>query len=77
MNASVVLDLTMYLVKEKDYAPWATAVEHLKSWARRLSESLAYKLFLKYMRQILTPIVKHVGWNRNKFHMNKCVMNFK
>ncbi|CAH1153367.1 unnamed protein product [Phaedon cochleariae] len=71
LNASIALELTMYLKDERDYAPWATAIEHLKSWARRLSESLAYKSFLKYMRQLLTPVTKYVGWTQNKSHIQK------
>ncbi|XP_050519482.1 endoplasmic reticulum aminopeptidase 2-like isoform X3 [Diabrotica virgifera virgifera] len=71
LNVSVALELSLYLNNERDYAPWAAAIEHLKSWARRLSESLAYKSFLKYMRLLLTPVTKYVGWNKNKSHMEK------
>ncbi|XP_056646326.1 endoplasmic reticulum aminopeptidase 1-like isoform X2 [Diorhabda sublineata] len=71
LNVSVALELSLYLKNEREYAPWATAIEHLKSWARRLSESLAYKAFLKYMRTLLTPVTKFIGWNKNKSHMEK------
>ncbi|KAJ8936471.1 hypothetical protein NQ314_012334 [Rhamnusium bicolor] len=71
LNASIPLDLSLYLTKERDYVPWATAINHLKSWARRLSESLSYKLFLKYMRQLLKPVAKYVGWKKNGTHLEK------
>ncbi|KAG5892870.1 hypothetical protein JTB14_032594 [Gonioctena quinquepunctata] len=71
LNASVALELSMYLKNEREYAPWAAAIAHLKSWARRLSESLAYKSFLRYMRQLLTPVTKFVGWNKSKSHIEK------
>ncbi|CAG9828443.1 unnamed protein product [Diabrotica balteata] len=59
LNVSVALELSLYLNNERDYAPWAAAIEHLKSWARRLSESLAYKSFLKYLIETLdTNLVK-------------------
>lgn len=71
LNASIPLELSLYLSKERDYVPWATAIEHFQSWSRRLSESLAYKLFLKYMRKLLTPVAKYVGWGNQGSHLDK------
>ncbi|XP_064215469.1 endoplasmic reticulum aminopeptidase 1 isoform X6 [Tribolium castaneum] len=71
LNASIPLELSLYLSKERDYVPWATAIEHFQSWSRRLSESLAYKLFLKYMRQLLTPVAKYIGWGNKGSHLEK------
>ncbi|KAJ8985877.1 hypothetical protein NQ317_006251, partial [Molorchus minor] len=71
LNASIPLELSLYLAKERDYVPWATAIGHLKSWARRLSESLSYKLFLKYMRQLLKPVSGYVGWKKSRRHLEK------
>lgn len=73
LNASIPLELTLYLVNERDYVPWATAIEHFQAWSRRLSESLAYKLFLQYMRKLLTPVTKYVGWNDKGTHLQKYV----
>ncbi|XP_031336695.1 endoplasmic reticulum aminopeptidase 1-like isoform X2 [Photinus pyralis] len=71
LNASIPLDLSLYLIKEKDYVPWATAIKHFQAWSRRLSESLAYKLFLKYMRKLLTPVTKLVGWGSQGSHLER------
>lgn len=71
LNASIPLEMSLYLAKEKDYVPWATALEHFQSWSRRLCESLAYKLFLKYIRKLLGPVVKYVGWNNRGSHLDK------
>ncbi|XP_060516441.1 endoplasmic reticulum aminopeptidase 1-like isoform X3 [Cylas formicarius] len=73
LNASIPLELSMYLVKERDYVPWATAIDHLQNWATRLSESLAYKLFLKYMRHLLKPIATYLGWKNSGSHLNKLI----
>ncbi|XP_050314104.1 endoplasmic reticulum aminopeptidase 1-like isoform X2 [Anthonomus grandis grandis] len=62
LNATIPLELSAYLVKETDYLPWGVAIKHFKNWARRMSESLPYKLFLSYMRNLLRPITKYVGW---------------
>lgn len=71
LNATVPLELSLYLMNEKDYVPWATALEHFQSWSKRLSESKAYKLFLEYMRQLLGPITKFVGWDDKGLHLHK------
>lgn len=71
LNASIPLELSLYLINERDYVPWATAIEHFQAWSRRLSESLAYKMFLKYMRKLLTPITKFVGWSDKGEHLHK------
>ncbi|XP_019765505.2 endoplasmic reticulum aminopeptidase 1 isoform X4 [Dendroctonus ponderosae] len=69
LNATIPLELSTYLIKERDYVPWATAIEHFQNWARRMSESLPYKLFLNYMRNLLRPITKYVGWKNSKNHV--------
>ncbi|XP_017777374.1 PREDICTED: endoplasmic reticulum aminopeptidase 1-like isoform X2 [Nicrophorus vespilloides] len=71
LNASIPLEMSLYLIDERDYVPWATAIEHFESWSRRLSESLAYKLFLQYMRKLLEPITKFVGWNDDGTHLQR------
>lgn len=71
LNASIPLELSLYLENERDYVPWSTAIEHFQSWSRRLSESLAYKLFLQYMRRLLNPVTKYVGWTDVGSHLDK------
>ncbi|XP_065165053.1 endoplasmic reticulum aminopeptidase 1-like isoform X2 [Atheta coriaria] len=71
LNATVPLEMSLYLINERDYVPWATAIEHFQSWSRILSESLSYKLFLQYMRKIMTPVTKFVGWNDKGPHLKK------
>lgn len=77
LNATIPLELSTYLIKERDYVPWATAIEHFQNWARRMSESLPYKLFLTYMRNLLRPITKYVGWKNSKNHVKGCVISQK
>lgn len=77
INASIPLELSLYLKKERDYVPWATAIEHFQAWSLRLSESVAYKLFLKYMRTLLVPITQYVGWKDTGSHLDKYVPTFR
>ncbi|CAG9759897.1 unnamed protein product [Ceutorhynchus assimilis] len=71
LNATIPLELSTYLIKEKDYVPWATAIGHFENWARRMSESLPYKLFLNYMRNLLRPISNYVGWKNSDDHVKQ------
>ncbi|XP_066255197.1 endoplasmic reticulum aminopeptidase 2-like isoform X2 [Euwallacea similis] len=71
LNATIPLELSTYLVKENEYVPWATALEHFQNWARTMSESLPYKLFLNFMRNLLRPIAKFVGWQQSKDHVKQ------
>lgn len=71
VNASIPLELSLYLLKEREYVPWATALEHLQGWSKNLAESSAYKLFFDYMRHILTPVAKDIGWDDSGPHLHK------
>nr|CAI5844662.1 unnamed protein product [Callosobruchus analis] len=73
LNASVALDLSTYLINEKEYVPWATAIEHFRAWTYRLSESLAYKSLLKLLEAkvmsaaILCDLNDTIAASKNSF----------
>ncbi|KAL7295649.1 hypothetical protein TKK_0011007 [Trichogramma kaykai] len=71
LNASVPLELSLYLLKEKDYVPWATALKYLHSWKEKLCESAAYKRYISFLKKLLTPITEHVGWDDEGSHLKK------
>ncbi|PSN33537.1 hypothetical protein C0J52_22449 [Blattella germanica] len=71
LNATIPLNLSLYLLHEQEFVPWATALEHFQSWSKLLSESAAYKQFLEYMRKLLEPAAKHVGWDDSGTHLQK------
>ncbi|XP_049864292.1 endoplasmic reticulum aminopeptidase 1-like isoform X3 [Schistocerca gregaria] len=71
LNASIALELSLYLLKEQDYVPWAAALEHFQSWSKRLSETTAYKLFLEYLKHLLGPVTRYVGWEDSGPHLQK------
>lgn len=71
LNATVPLELSLYLLKERDYVPWATALEHFQGWARRLAESSSYRLFLEYTKRLITPVSESIGWEDTGPHLKK------
>ena len=73
LNASVPLKLSLYLLNEREYVPWATALNYLHSWKEKLSESAGYKRYIIFLKKLLTPITKYVGWNDEGSHLTKWV----
>ncbi|XP_067012904.2 endoplasmic reticulum aminopeptidase 1 isoform X2 [Anabrus simplex] len=71
LDATIPLNLSIYLQKERDYVPWATALEHFQSWSKRLLETRSYKSFLEYMRELLTPVTRFIGWKDSGPHLQK------
>ncbi|XP_076280314.1 endoplasmic reticulum aminopeptidase 1 isoform X2 [Lasioglossum baleicum] len=71
LNATIPLELSLYLKNERDYVPWATALSYLHSWEGRLSESPGYKRYVTFMKELLTPVTKYVGWVDEGSHLKK------
>ncbi|CAK9830592.1 Glutamyl aminopeptidase [Anthophora retusa] len=71
LNATVPLELSLYLLNERDYVPWVTALGYLHSWKGRLSESPGYKRYITFLKRLLTPVTKYVGWTDEGSHLKK------
>lgn len=71
LNATVPLELSLYLLNERDYVPWTTALGYLHSWKDRLSESPGYKRYITFLKLLLTPVIKYVGWTDEGSHLKK------
>lgn len=71
INATIPLRLSLYLLKEKDYAPWATALSYLHSWKEKLGESSGYKRYIIFLKKLLAPITQTVGWEDDGDHLTK------
>ncbi|XP_018905353.1 endoplasmic reticulum aminopeptidase 1 isoform X2 [Bemisia tabaci] len=71
VDAALPLELSLYLMKERDYVPWATALEHLQTWSKVLAEATPYRLFLDLMKKLLSPVAQAVGWNDSGSHLKK------
>ncbi|XP_029156919.1 endoplasmic reticulum aminopeptidase 1-like isoform X3 [Nylanderia fulva] len=71
LDASIPLELSLYLVNETDYAPWETALRYLNFWKKRLGESEAYKRYILFFKNLLGPITKYIGWKDEGSHLKK------
>ncbi|XKL69322.1 hypothetical protein PGB90_007091 [Kerria lacca] len=71
VNVTLPLRLSMYLREERNYVPWATALEHLQNWSKYLSEATPYRMFQQYMKYLLEPIANEIGWDDTGSHLQK------
>ncbi|KAM0730528.1 Endoplasmic reticulum aminopeptidase 1 [Formica fusca] len=71
LDASIPLELSLYLVNETDYAPWETALRYLNFWKKRLGESEAYKRYILFFKRLLSPITRYIGWKDEGPHLKK------
>jgi len=58
-------------MKETEYVPWATALEHFQSWSKILYEKQAHRLLKQYMLKLLSPVYQRVGWRDTGSHLTK------
>lgn len=73
VDVSIPLELSLYLVNERDYAPWETALRYLNLWRNKLAESAAYKKYILFFKQLLGPITRYIGWTDEGSHLKKLV----
>ncbi|KAK0159807.1 hypothetical protein PV327_010880 [Microctonus hyperodae] len=71
VNATIPLRLSLYLINERDYVPWATALSYLQSWKEKLAESSGYKRYITFLKWLLGPITQYVGWNDEGTHLTQ------
>lgn len=74
INATIPLRLSLYLLNENDYVPWATALNYLNSWKKKLGESSGYKRYISYFKKLLEPISKSLGWKDDGLHLTKYIL---
>ena len=55
VNVTIPLEMCLYLLKEKDYVPWAMALEHLQKWKDILQETSLIPDLNYLLRHILSP----------------------
>jgi glutamyl aminopeptidase len=60
---SVALNLTKYLVGERELAPWETALEEIHSLCNILYYSNVYPLLNNFLSNLIQPIYNELGWN--------------
>ncbi|XP_031564452.1 glutamyl aminopeptidase-like [Actinia tenebrosa] len=72
LKLTTALDLTLYLVNEKEYVPWSSALNNLGYIDSMLCASKGdYAYYKKYVLQQLTPIVEELGWEDKGSHLQK------
>ncbi|XP_072036362.1 aminopeptidase N-like isoform X1 [Amphiura filiformis] len=71
LSHGIALNLTKYMVAERDYVPWATFKEVTGYVGNMLSRTAAYGDFQKYMLQLVNPTYNFVGWDDPGTHLKR------
>nr|XP_027215499.1 endoplasmic reticulum aminopeptidase 1-like [Penaeus vannamei] len=71
INATVALNLSLYLKRESLYIPWHTALNHLFSWVQLLFNYSAHTLMLEYIHTLILPHYERVGWMDTGTHIER------
>ncbi|XP_042892988.1 endoplasmic reticulum aminopeptidase 1-like isoform X2 [Penaeus japonicus] len=71
INATVALNLSLYLKRESLYIPWHTALNHLFSWVQLLFNYPAHTLMLEYIHTLILPHYERVGWKDTGTHIER------
>lgn len=66
--------MSQYLLQETEYVPWATALDHFRSWIKVLYEKPAHRLLISYVLKLLDPIYKNVEWADTGSHLKRYVV---
>ncbi|KZC03967.1 Glutamyl aminopeptidase [Dufourea novaeangliae] len=62
LNYSAVMNLTVYLVNETHYQPWAVASDWFGQMNRLLGKTRVHARFQSYARNLVEKIYHRVGW---------------
>ena len=62
LSYDIALGVTSYLDKETEYIPWSAALGGLSYIKSQLKRTPAYGAFKKYVRNLIDPLYKRVGF---------------
>ncbi len=71
LPASKPLGLCLYLLKETEVVPWASALRHLGSWKLLLRETDLVPKINGLIRHLISPIYNKLGWEDEGTHLEK------
>ncbi|XP_022081852.1 aminopeptidase Ey-like isoform X2 [Acanthaster planci] len=63
LSQTIALDLTSYLDKEQDFAPWFLVKQSLDYVSENLALENANENFMEYVRNKVTPAYEYIGWD--------------
>ena len=71
LSEAIALEMSSYLTKEKSLVVWQTAIHHFSTLMELLRETEAKDDLNKYIRNLLEPIYKQLGWKDEGSHVDK------
>ena len=71
MDATVPLEMLIYLPREREYAPWYAAVRHLKQWRKILQDTDVLLELDTLTQHLTTKLYNELGWTDEGTHKEK------
>ncbi|XP_033735696.1 endoplasmic reticulum aminopeptidase 2-like [Pecten maximus] len=62
VSQTIALDMTKYLIHERDYLPWSVALNCLRFIGERLRNKAVYDKIQKYTEGLMHPVLSKLGW---------------
>ena len=75
LSATIPLDMTLYLLKEREVSPWKTALTHLRNWKRILQDTDLVPLLDSLVQHLISPLYNDLGWVDKGSHEDRLLRN--
>ena len=66
LNIQKAFEVIKYLPNENEYFPWVTTISRLRYLTDMIESTTAYGNLQEYLRQLISPIYKKLGWESKK-----------
>ena len=63
--------MCLYLLKETEIVPWASAIGHLNAWKVLLRETDIVPLLNRFLAHLISPVYESIGWEDSGSHTKK------
>ena len=68
LDATVPLEMLLYLPRERDYAPWCAVVMQLKHWRKIFQDTSVIRGIDSLIQHLITKLYNELGWNDTGNH---------
>ena len=63
--------MIVYLLRERDYAPWSAAVMQLKQWRKIFQDTEILPGLDSLIQHLITKLYNELGWTDNGDHKER------
>lgn len=71
LEPSIPLEMSLYLLKEKELVPWLTALSQLELWTDLMRESPGVEKLRGFILHLIGPMYNQLGWDTSGDHVQQ------